>query len=314
MHFSFLSNCASPVDIALVHSLFNIGACIVLYPFADKIVALSTLIIGEDKTDDESEKNDNSDITLDARFLDNPAFAMQLARNLTKTMAEETLEALRLAIDCLKKYDKKTIKKVYALEERSDRYEDVLGTYLVKLSSKNLSKSDSQSMSVILHSISDYERIVDHATNLAESATEMKKKELEFSKSAKEELGVLASAVIDIMSDTVRVFSAGNMEEAKGVEPLEEVIDSLTKEIKKNHIRRLRKGKCTIELGLILEDILTNLERISDHCSNIAVEMITTSDDSYDTHEFFEKMSESDKKSFDKRYNILKSKYTLSND
>ena len=309
--FAFLAKAATPAGIATIHSLFNIGACILLYPFADLLVKLASVLVKGSEEDEPVSKDQHADIALDIRFLSNPAFAMELCRNLTDKMAEETRNGLLAAFGCLQEYDKKKVKEVYALEERSDRYEDVLGTYLVKLSGKNLSKKDSQSMSVILHSISDFERIADHAVNLVESAKEMHKKKLDFSQSAREELMVLMAAVEEIANQTVVVFCQDDVEGARNIEPLEEVIDVLTKEIKKNHIKRLRKGKCTMELGLILEDILTNMERISDHCSNIAVELITTDGDSYDTHEYFENMSEKDKKIFHEQYNGFKMKYHL---
>ena len=183
---------------------------------------------------------------------------------------------LKLSFKALKKRDLSKVDKIYELEERTDMYEDVLGSYLVKLSGKNLSKKDSQSMSVMLHCISDFERIADHAINIVESASEMNEKDYKFSKNAKAEIEILLNAVQEIVENTVNVFNEEDIKGAVHIEPLEEVIDGLTKKIKQHHIKRLRKGKCTIELGLILEDILTNVERISDHSVNIATQVITS--------------------------------------
>lgn len=195
-----------------------------------------------------------------------------------------------------------------------DKYEDALGAYLVKLSGKNISSRDSQSLSIILHSISDFERISDHARNIVSSAKEIHKKGLSFSKNAKDEMEVLSRAVTDICKLTVNSFCSENIESAKHVEPLEEVIDSLSKRMKKHHIKRLQKGKCTIEMGFILEDVLTGLERVSDHCSNIAVEMITIKDSEYNTHEYFKQFSELQRQSFNEEYESLISQYQFKKD
>ena len=313
INFAFMGTSASAAGIAVIHSLFNIGCCIVLYPFADWLVKLATIAIPdkEEANSDAMPAEKENDISIDERFMERPAFAMEICRNMTRKMASEVLQAIELSFSVLKTYDETTARRVYELEERTDTYEDVLGTYLVKLSSKNLSKKDSQSMSVMLHSISDLERISDHAINIVESAEAMKEKELEFSQTAQNEIGILTKAVGDIVRKTVTVYNEEDIQGAMHVEPLEEVIDGLTKEIKKHHIKRLRKGKCTIELGLILEDLLTNLERVSDHCSNVAVEMIAIHEDGYDTHEYFNSLSPQEKAVFDSEYEKLKIMYQL---
>ncbi|MDD6194502.1 MAG: Na/Pi cotransporter family protein [Lachnospiraceae bacterium] len=313
LNFAFMGSAANPAGIAVIHSLFNVGCCVVLFPFANGLVKLAQITIpeGPEVVVPEKTKTEASDISIDERFMKRPAFAMEICRNMTKKMAEETREALLLSLGLLDKYSKKKAKRVIALEQRVDRYEDVLGSYLVRLSSRNLSKKDSQSMSVLLHSISDWERISDHAANLMESAQEMDEKGLSFSKTAKREISVLRSAVSQIVENTTEVFCKEDLEGATHVEPLEQVIDKLAKEIKKNHVKRLQDGKCTIELGLVLEDVLTNLERVSDHCSNIAVEMIAIEKDGYDTHEYFEVMPQEEKDAFQKEYKKLKKKYRL---
>lgn len=312
--FAFLKDSANAAGIAVIHSLFNIGCCLVLYPFANAMVKLATIIIPEkgEVGTGEQQKEIPDSISIDERFMERPAFAMEICRNRTQMMAEETVLAIKNALSVLDVYDRKKCEKVYELEERTDRYEDVLGSYLVKLSSKNLSKQDSQSMSLMLHSISDLERIADHAVNIVELVEEMHKKELVFSKNATAEVRTLCEAVCDIVVGTVNSFNDGDVAQAMHTEPLEQVIDGLTKEIKKNHIRRLRKGKCTIELGIILEDILSNLERVSDHCSNIAVELIAINEDGYDTHEYFNMLSPDDLAVFESDYEKMKIKYSIS--
>ena len=275
--FAFLSDSANAAGIAVIHSLFNIGCCIILYPFSNLLVKLATIVI-PDGIEEKEEQDDKEMLALDDRFLESPAFAMEICRNASRQMAIETMDAITLALEVANEYDKKKAAKVYKLEEKVDHYEDKLGSYLVRLSSKNLSKSDSESLSVMLHGMSDFEKISDHAINIVESAKEMNDRKLVFSKKAKFEMESITRAVHDIV-------------EASHIEPREDVIDGLTKDIKQNHVRRLTKGKCTIELGVILEDVLTNLERVSDHCSNVAVEMVAIHDGGYDTHEIFNSMS-----------------------
>jgi phosphate:Na+ symporter len=228
-----------------------------------------------------------------------------------KEMAEASMKSIALALDVIQDYDAKKAKEVKRLEELVDTYEDVLGSYLVKISSKNLSLSDSQSMSMILHSIGDFERISDHAIDIVKSAEEMYEKELSFTKKVRRELETLCRAIHDICDLTMESFYGEDLSSAFHVEPLEEVIDTLTKNMKEHHIKRLKKGKCTIEMGFILDDILTDLERVSDHCSNIAVEMITIYDNDYSTHEYFKNFSDEERAVFRREYEQLLQKYPL---
>lgn len=307
--FAFLNDAANAAGIAVIHSLFNIGATIILFPFANKLVRLAEITIPDKKDKKEIEQKET--IAIDERFLGRPAFAMQLCRGKAREMAQLSKEAIELALDTLINYNKEKADRVKKLENQADRYEDVLGSYLVKLSSKNISLDDSKSMSIILHSISDFERISDHAYDIVKSAEEIHTKGLAFSQSAKKEIETLCLAVNDICEKTVESFCADDHVAATHVEPLEEVIDTLSKEVKENHIRRLQKGKCTIEMGFILEDVLTGLERVSDHCSNIAVEMITIYDNEYNTHEYFRTFSAEEKQTFDEEYMELLKKYPI---
>ena len=306
--FAFLNDSANAAGIAVIHSLFNICATICLFPFADGLVKLSELTISDDRNKEESEE---FSIAIDERFLERPAFAMEICRTKARQMAELSQKAIELAMATLLDYNSDKIKEVVRLEALVDKYEDVLGAYLVKLSSKNISVEDSRSMSVILHSISDFERISDHALNLANSAKEIHQKDLSFSKAAMREVEAICNAVKDICTLTVSCFHDGDIEKASHVEPLEEVIDTLTKIIKENHIKRLKKGKCGYEMGVILEDILTGLERVSDHCSNIALELITIYDNEYNTHGYFKNFSEREREVFYNEYKSLLKKYPL---
>ena len=305
--FGFMNEPAGAFGIALIHSLFNIGATIILFPFSDKLVRLAKITIRDGKKTEVIEDR----ISIDERFLERPAFAMELCRSKAREMAELIRKSLGLALQVLLDYDRKKADEVIKMESVADSYEDVLGSYLVKLSSKNISTSDSRSMSIILHSISDLERISDHAMDIVKSAEEINAKGLSFTPHAKHEIEVLCKAVTDICNLTVDSFCNGDDEKATHVEPLEEVIDALSKKIKENHIRRLKEGKCTIEMGFILEDVLNGLERVSDHCSNVAVEMITIFDNDYNTHEYFKNFSSEERASFNREYEELIKKYPI---
>ena len=308
VHFEFLNNSASAAGIAVIHSLFNIGCAICLFPFANGLVKLATLTIpGEE----EGDKAPNADIYVDERFLESPAFAMEICTQKTKQMAAEVKEGILLALELLEKYDKKKAAKVLEIENRADAYEDILGSYLVKLSSRNLSKESSRRLTVLMHTINDFERISDHSINLVESVEELRKKDLEFSLKAKEELMVLSRAISDILEKTIIIFDNDDIEGATHIEPLEEVVDTLTKKIKKRHVKRLQKGKCNVETGIVLEDILTNLERVADHCSNVAVCLIEIAGDGFETHEYIDSITVEDNKEFKEEYQILKKQYSL---
>lgn len=308
--FAFLNKAANAAGIAVIHSLFNIVATIVFFPFANALVRLAEITIPEHEN--EKENKEEEVLTIDERFLDRPAFAMELCREKVREMAELTKNAIHLSLETLVEYNEEKMQEVIRLESVVDKYEDVLGSYLVKLSSKNISLQDSQSMSIILHSISDFERISDHAMDIVKSADEIHCKGLSFTKNAKYEVETLCRAVRDICDLTVDSFCTDDDKNAIHVEPLEEVIDTLSKKIKENHIRRLKKGKCTIEMGFVLEDILTGLERVSDHCSNVAVEMITIYDNEYNTHEYFRNFSENERNRFNQEYENLLKKYPIS--
>lgn len=309
IHFTFLEHSANAAGIAVVHSVFNIVATFALLPFRKGLVKLACMTIHD--ADGTEEKTTGEASVLDSRFLEKPAFAVQQAKHASATMAEMSKEALLTTLEVLISYDKEKADKVMTLENSVDHYEDEIGTYLMQISGRDLAKADSQTVSMLLHCIGDFERISDHAVNILEIATHLDKKDEKFSKKAREELLVYAEAVKEIVTMTCEMFKEEDLKKAFMVEPLEEVIDHLDKEEKKRHIKRLRKGKCTIELGFSLSDITTNFERIADHCSNIAVCMMQINEDVLDTHEYFDQMKPEDNEEFDLMYQGYRKKYAL---
>ena len=314
IHFQFLNTAASPAGIAVIHSLFNIGATILLFPFANLLEKMAIFVIPDKESEMEEmeEEKINPDLSrLDERFLDKPGFAMEECRSVAINMARKSQKAMNLAIDLLGEYSDRTADRVEKLENQIDQYEDALGTYLVKLSGRELSIKDSRVLSVLLHCIGDFERISDHAVNIRDAAVEMHKKDLKFSEKAKQELRVFSNAIRDILDRAVMAFETGDVELAKEVEPLEQVVDALNKEEKQRHINRLRTGTCTIELGFILSDISTNFERAADHCSNIAVCLLQVDEGGFDTHEYLDILKEENSEEFQHEYMELSERYAL---
>ena len=290
LNFAFLDQAANAAGIAVMHSAFNVFATLVLLPFAKVLEKLACLTIRDKDTDQEEE---TEVIQLDMRFLDQPAFAMEQSRGASRKMAKISKNSLFAALSLFQECTEEKMAYVEREEQKADAYEDALGSYLVKLGQKDMNAKDSTDLSVILHCIGDFERISDHAVNLMESAREMQEKQMHFSPKAEEELRVISRAVTDIVDLSYRVFSEENRELARRVEPLEQVIDDLNQELKTRHVRRLREGKCTIEQGFVLTDITTNLERIADHCSNIALCIQQAAKDSYETHSYLQKVEDS---------------------
>ncbi len=309
--FAFLDEAANPVGIATMHSIFNVTATILWLPFSKLLVKLATISIKEEEKLVEITAEDKALHLLDMRFLDTPSVAIEQSRNVAVTMAGLAEESMNLAMELVGKYDDEKAKRVVDLESMVDRFEDELGSYLVKLSSRNLSEKDSHILNTILHSIGDFERISDHARNIKEAAEEMRDKEVQFSENAQSELQVLQKAIHDILKITMLSFSEEDLKLATQVEPLEEVIDELNMDIKQRHIKRLRKGECTIELGFILSDIATNLERVSDHCSNIALCLLEVSADEFDTHAYLDVLKKEDNIDFRGKVMAYKERYKM---
>ena len=311
VNFAFLSNTAGAAGIAVIHSLFNIGCAIVLFPFADKLVALSTFTVKNQTASEPEQILPEELAALDERFLDSPSFAIQLCKNAVIKMAEYSKKAIFLAMEVQTEYSSEKVAEVIQLEQLVDQFEDSIGTYLVKLAGKDLSMDDSHLLSVLLHCISDFERISDHAINITEAVDKLQKQGLEFTSQGKHELDSLGIAIRDILTMTQNAFSTGNTTTAADVEPLEEVIDDLVLEMKRRHIVRLRSGNCSMEAGLLLEDILTNYERVSDHCSNIAAALIEIQADELNMHRYIDVKIKGSDPHFQKEYLRLKNIYIL---
>ena len=313
IHFAFLEEAASALGIAVIHTAFNVAAVIIIFPVSWILEKLAYLTIPEteEEREKEAEKSRKEIQLLDTRFLSTPGFALEQCKNVAVDMADYSREALFLAIQMLDKFDKASADRVVELENIVDHYEDEVGAYLVKLSSRHLTEKDSQHLSVLLHSIGDFERISDHAINIMEAAKEMHAKELDFSRKAREELGIYTGAIKDIINTSVLVFQEEDLKLAAMIEPMEEVIDYLSVEVKKRHMKRLRKGKCTIEMGFILSDIVTNYERVSDHCSNIALSLLQLNEENFEAHEYQEAISSKDNVAFTTEVKHLKERYQL---
>lgn len=312
MHpFAFLNEVATPLGIAVIHSCFNVAATLVLLPFSNGLVKLACLTLPTHEDVKEMSDTDKILSLLDARFLEKPAYAVEQSRQVAAVMADKSRAAMDLAMELLQNFDEEKAAQVAQMETDVDRFEDELGTYLVKLSSKQLSNKDSETLNTILHCIGDFERISDHARNVKEAAQEMHDKKLDFSEKAQDELKIFERAVHDILDITMNSFINGDLNLARQVEPLEEVIDGLSLDVKQRHVRRLRKGKCTIELGFILSDVITNFERVSDHCSNIAVCLVQVNEDEFDTHAYLDELRQEDNMDFQGKVRAYREKYQL---
>ena len=309
--FAFLNNAANGAGIAVVHSLFNVAATLVLLPFAKGLEKLACLTVKDSEEEKEVSETMKELHLLDTRFIETPGLAMEHCKKVSITMAQLARKAMLYAMDLVQNYDETKADEVIRLENEVDQFEDALGNYMIKVSSRDLSEKDSHSLNVILHCIGDFERISDHAVNLVAAAREMHDKEVCFSNKATEELSVYTNAIRDILNTTVDVFTNENKSLALLVEPMEEVVDELNVEVKRRHIKRLRKGKCTIELGFILSDITNNYERVSDHCSNIAINILQGNEDVYDPHEYLEILRNENNIDFKGKVLAYREKYML---
>ena len=304
IQFKFMSMTAGPVEIAIAHSAYSIFAVLLFFPFQKWFVKLAEISVKDkDKTTEFA--------VLDERFFATPGFAVEQCNNMAIKMAELVKETLFESIEMLSKYDPKKVLLLEEKEEKIDLYEDKLGSYLVKLGSYETSEKDSNEISKILHSIGDLERIGDHAKNILEVATELHDKQVKFSDDAAKELETITNAIIEIVNITMKAYIEEDTELAVHIEPLEQVIDDLTDELKARHIRRLRHNHCTIEIGFIYSDLLDNYERVSDHCSNIAVCIIQTARSSFDAHMYLNELKNSGSQEFANDYRGFRVKYEL---
>lgn len=302
----FMEESLNAVGIAVIHTGFNVLATALFLPFTKQLEKLACLTVRDDSNDEKL-----TPMLLDERLLKTPSVAIEQCRNVCIRMARLTQETLKMSMEVVTTYDAKKCAEVIDNENAIDIFEDKIGSYILKISSKDLSENDSKIVSSMLHTIGDLERISDHAVNIVEAAEEMHSKKIKFSQQALRELPVIVNAVSEILDMSINAFVSGDVNLAKNVEPLEDVIDQLRSDLKTRHIERLRNGKCTIELGFILQDLLTNFERVSDHCSNIAVYLIQISDNSMDTHEYMNELKKLDRSEFMDEFNDYKNKYIL---
>lgn len=303
--FSFINNGVSPVNIAILHSLFNILTTIILYPFSNKLVNISNKIVHFDKDEEENTE------FLDDLLLKTPAIAVDEARKKMKEMLIMAFDNFERALKLSDQWDEKIFKKLVKTESKLDYYEDQLSGFNIKIAGEELSDENSRAVSMMLHTITDAERIGDRSLNIAESVKELIDKGIVFSDDARKELNIIAEALREIVYNTKKCFIEGDIESAYMVEPIEEVIDDLVEKSKDNHVARLKNGSCTLELGLILNDILINLERISDHCSNIAADKIEMEGGNLHLHEYKKKIKEQKDDKFAHLYREYSNKYNI---
>lgn len=303
--FAFVNTAASEVSIAVVHTAFNLLCTAMMLPLSGMLEKISYLLIKEPRKSENEEQ-----IELDERLMTTPAVAIERCRVLTNKMAKVSFGALKAAIEQIASVNPDTATKIREDEGKADHYEDILGTYLVKLNTYPMSDRDSNESSKLLFCIGDLERISDHAVNILESAEEIKVKEMQFSEQANAEMEIISLAVKEILDLAYSALRNADLSAAARVEPLEQVVDSLKNQLRSRHILRLQKGECSIEAGFIWSDILTNLERVSDHCSNIAGCVIEMEHDSLDVHEYLHKIK-ADSPEFKALYKEYSEKYAL---
>ena len=302
-----LTKSAGPMEIAIIHTGFNIIATAILLPMNQLLEKLAYLTIPRQEIH-------QAPVLLDSRLLATPAVAIQRSMDVAVRMAHAAREAMEKAISLTKNFNEDVFEEVRQLEDVTDKYEDALGSYLVQLTGRKLTVEDNRTLNTVLYTISDFERIADHAMDIAKAGREISQKNIRFSKQAMEELAVLESAVMDVISNSVKAFEQQDLYQAMKVEPQEQVVDALVKEVKSRHVRRLRDGLCTVEYGFVLEDILTSYERSADHCSNVAVEMLQVSEGKLEAHEYLGalkggKLEESAQ--FSERFKQYRAKYAF---
>ena len=296
----------TPVMIAVFHSIFNVATTIILLPFSNSLVKIAKKLVTTDNADGQ--------VVLDERLLLSPGLAVKECLEKTNEMAELARDSFKNALDLFDNYSDSKFDDIEVMEERLDYLEDQLDTFLIHLSGKDVSEDGNNEISKMLHAINDFERIGDHAINMAKLAKQIDDNKLEFSKNARKELTVLNNALREILTLTVEAFSKNDLTEAVKVEPLEQVIDDLTKEIRNHHIDRLQKGKCDSRLGVFLTDYITNCERASDHCSNIAVCLIQTHNSSFETHDYLNELKAGQEPAFVGQFTMYQDKYHLDED
>jgi phosphate:Na+ symporter len=306
LDFAFMGANVTILSIATIHTLFNVFSTIILMPFCKLIEKLTMMTFKETKPRETTVFD-----TLDERFLSMPSFAVEKCRELICDMIGIAHKSVVDATALISKFDRTSVDEINESEGLVDMYEDKLSTYLVKLAGGNLTHADSKQVTELLHCVGDIERISDHAVNITEALEELNDKELSFSPAAISDISIISAAVNEIIELSSRALASNDLEVARSVEPLEQVIDKLKLKIKANHIQRLQSGDCSMEMGFILSDLLTNFERVADHCSNIAVCMIELAHGSFDTHEYLNNVKTSGDDTFVSQYEYYKQKYVI---
>ena len=304
--FPFLRTVMNPFSLALVNTILRLAMVVLLLPFTDVLEALVCLLVK-----DKQAKADHVTVRLEERFLAHPAIAVEQSRLTIIDMAERAREALSAALSLTANYTKEGLEEVEQMESDCDRYEDALGSYLVKLTGRELTTRQNEDVSKYLHTLTDFERISDHALNIAQSAAEIHEKKIDFSDDATRELSVLSAAVREIMRLTNEAFEKNELTLAARVEPLEELIDQLCDEAKRRHIERLQQGRCTIRQGFVFNDVLAGIERVGDHCSNIAVAMMELEEDAFDTHAGLRRIKDAQSLAFQNAYDDYAARFTI---
>ena len=301
--FSFVHSTIGMWGVAAVHTVFKLIAVTIMFPFIKYLEKLAVVSV--------KDKGDEQINLLDERLMATPTVAIGRADEVTRTMAQISCEAMKLSLECLSQYDPKKADLIREYESKADNYEDSLGTYLVKLSDRDMTPEDSREVTKLLHLIGDFERISDHAVNIVESAEEMNDKKISFSQEAQREIGVMIKALSEIIDLADKAYDSGDFAAAALVEPLEQVVDELKDRIKLNHVLRLQKNECSIEHGFVLNDLLTNFERVSDHCSNIAGCLIEMSNHhALDVHKYLDQLKHGSR-DFEAKFNEYKEKYAI---
>ena len=304
--FPFVSQYIDMWGVAGVHTIFKMLSVLIMAPFYKWLEKLACLTIKDGKMAEQRAVD-----KLDERLFPTPSVAVESATDVTRTMAKISIDALLSSLDLMENYDAKLAEKIRSLESEADVIEDALGSYLVKLSACDLDEAGAHEVTKLLHLIGDFERISDHAVNVVESAEEINDKKIEFSQEAQREIAIMRGAVREILEKTLEAFIRGDLNIAGEIEPLEEVVDDIRDMIKRNHILRVQKNECTIEHGFVLSDILSNFERVSDHCSNIAGCIIEISKfDALDMHKYLAEVKHGDA-GFDEKYKSYAQKYKI---
>ena len=307
-HLGFGSLVMSPVTIAAINTGFRVLSIVMILPFNHALIALAERLIRT--SEDEALANASLD-RLDERFLAHPPLAVEQSRLTTNDMLETSRQNLMEALSLISNFNEESYSAVEAREDRVDQYEDKIGSYLFRRNAMELTHSQSMEVSKILHTLSDFERISDHAMNLAETAREIYEKKIRFSEQGQHELDVLLQAIYEILRLSFNAFSANDTSLAYRVEPLEEHIDELCDEMKLHHVERLQTGVCSIDIGFVYNDLLTNLERVADHCSNVALAVIETEENAYDAHDYVIRLREKREHHFDSYYNEYCEKFVI---